>query len=64
MRSFLAFYFNFINTVSKILILINVLGAVRLTDETITEREMINFISKWLVQATLRYERSLEPKNT
>jgi len=41
-----------------------VLGAVRITDDKVTEKEITNYISKWLVQATLRHERSLEQKKT
>lgn len=40
------------------------IGAVRITDDKVTDKDMIQNISKWLVQATLRYERSLEPKKT
>ncbi|XP_077272832.1 uncharacterized protein LOC143903253 [Temnothorax americanus] len=41
-----------------------IMRAVRITDGTITEKEMIAYMSKWLVQATLRYARSVEPKKT
>ncbi|KMQ83162.1 e3 ubiquitin-protein ligase protein [Lasius niger] len=41
-----------------------IIRAVRLKDDKMTEKEMINYISKWLVQATLRHERSLETKKT
>lgn len=33
-------------------------------DDKITEKEIIYYISKWLVQATLRHERNLEQRKT
>lgn len=42
----------------------DILGAVHMTHNKVTERETIICISKWLVQATLRHERSLNQKKT
>ncbi|XP_012215828.2 uncharacterized protein [Linepithema humile] len=37
-----------------------IIRAVNMADNKVTEKETVNCISKWLVQATLRHERSLD----
>ncbi|XP_071574429.1 uncharacterized protein [Temnothorax nylanderi] len=41
-----------------------IIRAVRITDDKVTEKDITHYISKWLVQGTLRHERSLEQRKT
>ncbi|XP_067203135.1 uncharacterized protein [Linepithema humile] len=41
-----------------------IIRAVNMADNKVTEKETVNCISKWLVQATLRHERSLDKQKT